>query len=115
MKRNIRLEALGLGRLASIVLLSFWGACQSGSVEQPTLTDDKLAKIMADLSVADAATTGLSGFSKDSLMQVYFKQVFELHNTNLGTYEKDLRILANDLPRMERIVKQADELLTEHQ
>ncbi len=68
---------------------------------------------MADLALADAATTGLSGYTKDSLMHVYFKQVFDMHGTTAETYENDLRILASDLSRMEMIVKSADELLTD--
>ncbi|MCC7466790.1 MAG: DUF4296 domain-containing protein [Saprospiraceae bacterium] len=66
---------------------------------------------MADLAIADAATTGLSGYTKDSLMHVYFKQVFDMHGTTAEVYENDLRILASDLTRMEVIVKNADELL----
>lgn len=93
--------------------LVLWNACATSPQETPTLSDEKIVRIMADLSVADAATTGLAGFAKDSLMQVYFKQVFEMHGVTLENYEKDLRILAKDLPHMERIVKQADELLTE--
>lgn len=88
-------------------------ACQSNQMEQTSVPDEKIAQIMADLSVADAATNGLAGFPKDSLMHVYINQVFEMHGITLETYEKDLRILAKDLPRMERVVKQADEYLTE--
>ncbi len=99
--------------LKMLTLFVFLSACQSNTPEQPTLSDDKLAQIMADLSVADAATNGLSGFRKDSLMHAYSNQVFELHGVNIETYEKDLRTLANDLNRMEHIVKKADDLLTE--
>lgn len=97
------------------VFLGFFTACQSGQTEQTSLPDEKIAQIMADLSVADAATTGLGGYAKDSLMHAYFKQVFDLHQITLERYENDLRILAKDLPRMERIVKLADGLLTETQ
>lgn len=68
---------------------------------------------MADLAIADAATTGLSGYTKDSLMQVYFKQVFDMHGTSAEVYENDLRIIASDLSKMELIVKSADDLLKE--
>lgn len=67
---------------------------------------------MADLSLANAATNGLSGNAKDSLMQVYFKQVFEIHNTTLEVFEKDLRIIAQDLTRMEKIAKVSDDILS---
>jgi len=95
-------------------LTVFFTACQNNKQEQPILSDDKIAQIMADLSVADAATNGLTpGYTKDSLMHVYFSQTFVIHGISLDIYEKDLRILAEDLPRMERIVKEAQKLLTE--
>ncbi|MFN0176562.1 MAG: DUF4296 domain-containing protein [Saprospiraceae bacterium] len=103
----------GLGFWAFVLSLSLFISCQSKPLEQPSIGDDKLARIMADLSIADAATTGLAGYRKDSLLQVYFKQVFEMHNVTLESYEKDLRIVAKDLSRMEAIVKAADELLKE--
>ena len=96
-----------------IAILGALNACESKKTEAPTLPDEKIARIMADISVADAATNGLAGPEKDSLMQIYFKQVFEMHGTTAEVYEKDLRIIAKDLPRMETIVKRADELLTE--
>jgi hypothetical protein len=95
-------------------LMVCFSACQNNNQEQPVLSDDKIAQIMADLSVADAATNGLTpGYTKDSLMHVYFNQTFVIHGISLDIYEKDLRILAQDLPRMERIVKKAQTLLTE--
>ncbi|MDX1911378.1 MAG: DUF4296 domain-containing protein [Saprospiraceae bacterium] len=100
-----------MNRILPLLLIFF--SCQQKQVETPVLSDEKLARIMADISIADAATTGLSGYAKDSLMQVYFKQVFDIHGVDLETYEKDLRILAKNLDHMEQVVKLADELLLE--
>lgn len=94
--------------LWSLVALFF--SCGE-KVEKTTLSDEKIMRIMADLYVADAATNGLSGYVKDSLAQVYFKQVLEMHGTTKEEYEKNLRLIANDLPRMETIVDGAQELL----
>jgi hypothetical protein len=91
------------------VLLLF--SCRE-QVEQPTLPDEKISRIMADLFTAEAATNGLSGYTKDSLLQVYFKQVMEMHHVTKEEYEKNLRLLTNDLPRMEGIIKQAETLLS---
>jgi len=88
-------------------------ACQTNKQEEISLSEDKLARIMADVSIADAATTGLGGYPKDSLLQAYFKQVFEIHGTTLEIYEKDLKILSGDLSKLDRVVKKADTLLTE--
>ncbi|MDO8366480.1 MAG: DUF4296 domain-containing protein [Saprospiraceae bacterium] len=103
----------------SAILFAFFAAfitivsCQFKPPVQPSLSDEKIARIMSDFSIAEAATNGLAGYTKDSLMQVYYKQVFEMHGITLEAYEQDLRILAQDLPRMDAIVKMADELLTE--
>jgi len=67
-----------------------------------------MVKIMADLSVAEAATTQMSGYSKDSLTQVFYNQVFELHGVNAEQYERNLRIYAKDLATMENMVKKIE-------
>lgn len=58
-------------------LLCLYPACRE-NVEQPALSDDKIARIMADLNLAEAAAIGLNGFLKDSLTNVYYKQVMEI-------------------------------------
>ena len=87
-----------------------FAACEE-KVEQSALSDEKISRVMADLFIADAATTGLSSYPKDSLMHVYFDQVLQMHHLTKEEYEKDLRLLANDLPRMEAVVRQAVALL----
>ena len=70
-----------------------------------------MARIMADLAIAEAATTGLTGYPKDSLMQAYFRQTLELHSITQDSYEKNLRLYADDLPRMQQLTKQTETLL----
>ena len=93
----------------ALCLLLFAGCGKSA--EQPSIPDEKMARIMADLCIAEAATTGLTGFPKDSLMQAYFRQTLELHSITLEDYEKNLRLYADDLPRMQRLTQQAEVLL----
>ena len=85
-------------------------ACQP-SVEQTSLTDEKLARIMADLHIADAATNGLTGGAKDSLHKVYIVQVMSIHGIDFDKYEQELKLRSQDLPRLERIQSQVDTLL----
>lgn len=94
-----------------LILATCLFACKE-KTEQPSLSDEKISRIMADLFIADAATTGLSGYPKDSLMHVYFNQVLEMHGVTKEEYEKNLRLIANDLPRMEAVVRQAEALLS---
>jgi Domain of unknown function (DUF4296) len=96
--------------LTCCLLLSFFLACTE-KTEKPVLSDEKLARIMADLNIAEAATIGLAGYPKDSMVQVYIAQVFEMHGTTLEAYENDLRIVGTDLPRLKAIVDASIALL----
>jgi len=80
-------------------------------IKQPSIPDEKMARIMADLAIAEAATSGLTGYPKDSLMQFYFRQTLDLHRVTRDSYEKNLRLYADDLPRMQQLTKQTETLL----
>lgn len=85
--------------------------CQVSKQPQPTLSDEQLSQTMADLYIAEAATTGMSGFSKDSLMKVYYQQVFEIHGITMEAYENDLKTASLDMNRLQNIVAEAQKIL----
>ncbi len=88
------------------------GAYRCGpNLEQPTLSDEKIARVMADLYIAEAATTGLAGQTKDSLTQIYYNQVFQIHELTPAEYEKNLQILAQENGHIERVVSRSVELV----
>lgn len=78
---------------------------------EPSIPDDQMARIMADMCIAEAATNGLGGYQKDSLMQVYFKQALDLHGLTMEEYERNLRLYSNEIPRMQSLMKKSEELL----
>lgn len=86
-------------------------ACEDKQAAKQVLPDEKLSAIMADLYIAEAGTTGLTGYPKDSLMKVYQAQVFELHGTSAEAYESDLRIISNDLTHLKQVVLEAQKKL----
>lgn len=98
--------ALFFGTL--IVLALSLGACRHNTKEQPTFSQDEMLNIMTDLCYAEAATSHLTGYPRDSLNQIYFKQVFDMHKTTLEQYEQNLRIYAEDVPTMEMLIKKLE-------
>lgn len=98
------------GYCLSLLVLLFQCAPREPQVVTD-LPDEKITQIMADLYVADAATNGLAGYEKDSLMKVYFKQVFEMHGIEQERYERNLEGLSVNILRMESVVRAADSLL----
>lgn len=95
---------------ACMAFMPLFLACVQ-KAQSPPLSDDKTARMMADFSIAEAATNGLNGFKKDSLMLVYFNQVLEMHGVSKDVYEQNLSLLAKDMPRLERVVIKAEELV----
>lgn len=70
-----------------------------------------MANIMADLSTADAAANGINGYSRDSLAQIYYRQIFEMHGVTLADYEQNLNLLSADLPRLTAVMDSAQAIL----
>ena len=97
-----------------IICLLVCSACQQTNtpLEVP---EDKVAKVIADLSVAEGSVTMLSGYKRDSLAHTYYKQVYEMNGITLEEYEKYLRILVIDTDRMESVLKKAEQLLKDKQ
>ncbi len=100
-------------RRAGICLLWTLAFAQCQPAEQTRLPEETLVRIMADLHIAEAATTGLTGFRKDSLLYLYYEQIFALYGIERADYEHDIRLLSRDEDRMMRIVEEAEALLKE--
>jgi len=96
--------------LLTTTWLLFLPACRQ-ETEQPSLPDATIARIMADLHVAEAATTGLGGYEKDSLTHLYFKQVFEIHGVSKEEYERNVRLIARNELHLGAVADSATSLL----
>jgi hypothetical protein len=94
--------------LYGLNILFVFSACWGNKAAAPTIPEDKMVRIMADLSIAEAATAQMNGYAKDSLTKVFYNQVFEMHQVQPDQYEQNLRLYANDLPTMERIVQRVE-------
>ena len=94
-----------------LILFSFFiFACRQDK-EQPTISDEKMAHIMAEIAIADGGTTMLNSFKKDSLANAYYRQIFEMNGVTIEEYEKNLRILVDDIPHIESVVKAAEAMI----
>lgn len=101
------------GFLALLCTVFLFACHFRDTAEQPSVSNEKMARIMADLSLADAATNGLTGYERDSLMQTYFKQVFQMHGLTQEEHEKNVRIYANDMDKMKALLDQEEALLSQ--
>lgn len=75
------------------------------------IEEDKLVKVLVDIHVAEAAAQSLMGDTKDSMMFVYYRQVFHIHGIQQADFDSTMIILREDPVRLERIyAKVMDEL-----
>jgi hypothetical protein len=101
-------------RIFLFILLStgFFSACNfQDPGEKPSVSEEQMSRILADIAIADAATNSISGYEKDSLVQIYYQQVLQLHGLTLEQHEKNLRIFAKDTDKMKELLDQSAALL----
>lgn len=107
-KRGLVVFAALAALLCNFLLLP---ACGPKSA-QPTVPAEKLARVMADLYIAEAATQGLAGYQKDSLLRFYNRQVFEIHGLTPAEYQENLRLFSQNESDIDAIVKRSVELVS---
>ncbi len=97
-------------------LLILLAACQpkTGSTNEQ-VPEDKIAKMLAEIALADGAVSPLSGYLRDSLVHVYYNQIYEQSGMTLEEYDKHLHTLAKDTERLERVLHQAEAMLRTYQ
>ncbi|MEM6964116.1 MAG: DUF4296 domain-containing protein [Bacteroidota bacterium] len=90
------------------ILLLFVTLLLSGCKEEikPIIPEEKMIKILADLHVSEAALMSLNHKVKDSVSQVYYRQIFEIHGVADSTFYQDLAILRKNPKAVERIYEQ---------
>jgi hypothetical protein len=86
-------------------------SCTKKTTKQAPLTDEQLSVLMAELAIAEGATTGLSGYAKDTMARHYFRQVFTMQGVTQEAYIESYYMLAEDLPRMESVMVMADSMI----
>lgn len=95
-------------------ILIFYCCCMMACVpvpQPPDIPDEKMARIMADMHLAGAATNGMAGSRKDSLEYIYFQQVLQMHQVSQDSYEKNMHLLTQDLGRLKKVLEKSRDML----
>lgn len=86
-------------------------SCQERPVEL-LIAEDKLVNVLADTHMAEAAIQNLIKSDKDSVGEVYYQQIYEIHGIAEADFEQTMTILREDPIRMEKIYNQVLEKLS---
>jgi hypothetical protein len=77
--------------------------CQKEEKVQLPYPDKEVVAILADIHIAEAALQPLFGEVKDSTAQVYYEQIYAIHDINEDQLRELLQILKDHPKEMERI------------
>ncbi|MDX1665670.1 MAG: DUF4296 domain-containing protein, partial [Saprospiraceae bacterium] len=61
--------------------------------EKLSLEEEKMIQVLADVHLAEAAMQNTSGPVKDSIAEVYYRQIYEIHDLSEQEFEENMRIL----------------------
>ena len=95
-----RLLSSSVGVAMAGLLLASVVSCGPEPTPIP-MDEDKLVEVLIDVHVAEAAVQMLRGATKDSVINAYYDQIFEIHGLSREDFETTMEILRTDPKRME--------------
>ena len=98
--------------LVIIMMVLGLAACENKPPEL-LVSEEELVPILADVHIAEAAMQHLRGELKDSMADVYYQELYEIHNVSKEDFDQTMELLREDPVRMERIYNNVIELISE--
>ncbi len=102
-------------RLALMFFLSamlLFGNCgTSDSSENLPISDEKLVAALVDVQLAEAIPDGEIPEIRDSMMRVYYPQIFEKHGISIADFDTSMSRLARQPRRLEQVYRKVSEQL----
>ncbi|MCB0568259.1 MAG: DUF4296 domain-containing protein [Phaeodactylibacter sp.] len=87
--------------LVCCAALSFWG-CGHKQAALP-IEEGKLVSVLIDVHLAEAAAQNLRGHTKDSILDMYYEQIFKIHGLDQATFESTMLSIRENPERLEAV------------
>ncbi len=68
--------------------------------------EEKMVDVIRDIHIAEAAMQNLIDITKDSMGEIYYQQVFEIHQVNKADFDSSMIILRRNPERLGLIYDQ---------
>lgn len=85
--------------LLSMVFTIF--ACQKNT--EMSLSRAKMANILLDAHIAESASVYLSEKQKDSISQIYYQQIYQIHDVSAEDFKRNMDILSKNPAEMQKV------------
>ena len=97
--------------LSLLIVVVALFSCEKKEVPLP-LEEEHLSKILADVHVAEAAAQNITGPAKDSMLDIYYDQIYKINKIEKAEFMESMEILRNDPIRLERIYSRTMDILS---
>ena len=85
-----------------VLLFLTIAACKPRPARLP-IEEKQLISVLIDVHVAEAAVQGLRGHTKDSIINLYYEQICQIHGLDRATFESAMESLREDPVRLEKL------------
>lgn len=93
-------------RIFLMLLLALFVISCGDEEAEFTMPEDKLIKLLYDIQVAEAAIQTVHSTAKDSVVAIYYDQIFETHGIDQEILLKNIKILKKSPERSYKIYKE---------
>ncbi len=83
-------------------LLLFLFACGPSRAEL-SIPKEKLVKVLADVHIAEGTIQNLRAEQKDSVANIYYEQIFTIHEVSKGDFYQSMEAMRQDPQTMEEV------------
>ena len=88
-------------------------ACNKNEAPQLSLTEEKLLDILIDVHVAEGSIQNIYGPEKDSLIDLYYQQIYKIHDITEATFNENMKIIRRNPAYVEKIYKKIVDKLSD--
>jgi len=66
----------------------------------PLIEEELMVRLLADLHISEAATQNVDVTLRDSFRQVYYEQIFKIHEIDQAIFEQEITLLKTNPKRL---------------
>lgn len=83
-----------------VFLIGVFGFLSCNDQTPLLLEEEKMVDVIKDIHIAEAAMQNLVDLTKDSIGEIYYQQVFEIHQVDKADFDSSMSILRKDPERL---------------
>lgn len=94
-----------------LVFLFLVWSCKEDKTPTLPVKEEKMAQVLADIHTAESAIRNATGTDKDSLEQLYYQRIMQIHGISREDYDSTLAIMQKNPEMLIKVYNLASQAL----